>query len=98
VAQTKELHLSSESGAVLNDIADFILDEFPELPERVQLFELIPSPVSSPMLAAGEDAVVEIVIRYDDIDEQIAEDIKKIVARAKRANVQVKFKTDERAT
>lgn len=94
MSRTSELKLSSMGGAVLNEIADFVLEELPELPERVELFELVPSNVPSPELAAGEDAIVEIVIRYDNLDEQIAEDIKKIVARAKRADVKVTFKAD----
>ncbi len=90
--QLTEIHLISASGNILNDFADFIFDDLPEFPESVELFELIPSPAPTQMLAAGEDAIIRIVIRYDGNDDQISEDIKKIVEHAKRAKLQIQFK------
>ena len=71
----------------ITEVADYILEKTPALPERVQAFELIEGPAL--VMGAGDQTFIEIIIRYDEADAATVEDIKQIIAFANRGASEV---------
>lgn len=83
----KTMHLRYSEKKPLTEVADFIFEEKASLPERVQTFELIEGPAS--VMGSGDQAIVEIIIRYDEADAETVADIKQIIAFANRGASEV---------
>lgn len=84
---TKTMHLRYPEKQPITEVADYILEEKSALPERVRTFELIEGPASA--MGSGDQAIVEIVIRYDEADADTVADIKQIIAFANRGASEV---------
>jgi hypothetical protein len=86
------MRLSYPGNKLVNDVADFIIQNEPHFLERAELFELIPDSKPSPELADGEDALIEIIIRYDALSEENRESIEQILAFANRGAFEIIMK------
>lgn len=78
----KTLFLRPSKGAILNEVADAILDEKEVFVAGLEAFELIEGPGTA--IGSGEQAIIEITLRYDDADPDTVAQIKEIIELAKR--------------
>lgn len=89
----KHMRLKYPGQALLNEVADYILEEKHDLIDRLAGFELVEGPAS--LMGSGDQAIVEIVIRYEALDEAVLEDIKQIIAFANRGATEVIVEIDD---
>lgn len=81
MSEGKTLRLKYKSGALLNPVADYILENKTALIERLAGFELVEGQAS--LFGSGEHAIVEIIIRYIAPTQEDLDEIEEIVAIAK---------------
>lgn len=93
VSKTKTMRLTYPGGALLNEVADYILEEKEDFVQRLASFELIEGAASA--MGAGDHAIIEIVIRYDAVNESVLEDIKQIIAYANRGASDIIVEIDD---
>lgn len=89
----KTLHLRVPSGQTLAHVVDFVFARKPGLPDKATTFELIED--AKTVGGSGDHAIVEIVIRFENPDEQDLEDIREIVALATSASAETKITVTE---
>lgn len=76
-----KITISDKSGASVNWIADYILTEKADLVSRLPELEFIEG--AARVFGSGDNAVLEIVIRYENISKEDLESIEKILKWAK---------------
>lgn len=76
----KSLRIKARRGGALSEVVKYIFQEKPELPDKASTFDLIEGPKTEG--GSGDNAIVEIVIRYASPDEADLEDIRDIIAIA----------------
>lgn len=88
----KTLIIKRSKGALLNDVADAILDEHEGVVSSLPEFKLIEGPGTA--IGSGDHAIIEIKIRYDEADPEVARQIEKIIelAKLRASEIEVEFK------
>ena len=69
----------------INDIVDFVFEHAPAVPDSVEKFEIIEG--ASSLFGAGDNAAIEIVIRYkvSDLTDEILSQIERILTFARES-------------
>lgn len=90
------VELSVRGGAIMNDLADYILDNMPELAATKEQFQLIADSKPSHALALGEDAIIKIILvkREDEDADQFLKKIAVIDDQAKGSGLDMIVKFD----
>lgn len=89
----KTIRLKRTDGSLLNGVADYILEELAAFAERAPVLELVEG--AAALMGSGDHAIIEIVIRYDEANEDDLEAIKAILTQAKKGASEVSVEVIE---